>query len=165
MEGPRIDGLPSDEAGFIPVDDHSSVKGVEAVYAAGDATNFPIKQGGLATQQADAAAEHIAYALGAAGTPQPFRPVLRGKLLTADESLSLSANVAGGTGDPEVSAGFLWWPPHKIAARYLSPFLYHGDVHEESEPSADSLDVEVSFPQEWHKQPMAIEVERPPPVD
>ena len=47
MEGPRIDGLPADEDGFIPVDGHGRVKGVEDVYAAGDGTNFPIKQGGL----------------------------------------------------------------------------------------------------------------------
>ena len=38
---------------------------LEAVYAAGDATDFPIKQGGLATQQADAVAERIAARAGA----------------------------------------------------------------------------------------------------
>ena len=65
MEGPAIDGLPADEQGFIPIDDHARVKGLEDVYAAGDGTNFPIKQGGLGTQQADAAAEHIAHRLGA----------------------------------------------------------------------------------------------------
>ena len=48
MEGPGIDGLPADEHGFIPVDDHGRVKGVEDVYAAGDGTNFPIKQGASA---------------------------------------------------------------------------------------------------------------------
>ena len=98
MEGPAIDGLPADEQGFIPVDEHGRVKGVEDVYAAGDGTNFPIKQGGLGTQQADAAAEHIAHRLGASETPEPFRPLLRGKLLTGDESLSLSTDVAGGGG-------------------------------------------------------------------
>ena len=65
MEGPGIDGLPADEDGFIPVDDHGRVKGVEDIYAAGDGTNFPIKQGGLGTQQADAVAEHIAHRVGA----------------------------------------------------------------------------------------------------
>ena len=160
MQGPAIEGLPSDEAGFIPVDEHSRVKGLEAVYAAGDGTNFPIKQGGLATQQADAAAEHIAHALGAAIAPEPFRPVLRGKLLTGDESMSLSADVAGGGGEADVSADYLWWPPHKIAARYLSPFLYHGESHEEPEPP-DSLDVEVALPKEWHEEPMALDPERP----
>jgi sulfide:quinone oxidoreductase len=164
MQGPAIEGLPSDEAGFIPVDEHSRVKGLEAVYAAGDGTTFPIKQGGLATQQADAAAEHIAHALGAAIAPEPFRPVLRGKLLTGDESMSLSADVAGGGGEADVSADYLWWPPHKIAARYLSPFLYHGESHEEPEPP-DSLDVEVALPKEWHEEPMALDPERPISLD
>jgi sulfide:quinone oxidoreductase len=162
MEGPEIEGLPSDAQGFIPVDEHSRVKGLDRVYAAGDGTTFPVKQGGLATQQADAAAEQIAHELGVAGSPEPFRPVLRGKLLTGEESVNLSADVAGGSGDPEVSADYLWWPPHKIAARYLSPFLYHGDAHAEPEVPPDSLDVEVAFPKEWHEEPMAIDVERPP---
>ncbi|MGH2943197.1 MAG: FAD-dependent oxidoreductase, partial [Solirubrobacteraceae bacterium] len=56
--GPRIRGLPSDDGGFIPTDEHSRVRGIDDVYAAGDGTSFPIKQGGIATQQADAAAEH-----------------------------------------------------------------------------------------------------------
>jgi sulfide:quinone oxidoreductase len=165
MEGPEIDGLPSDDGGFIPVDEHSRVKGLEGVYAAGDGTNFPIKQGGLATQQADAAAEHIAHALGEAGSPEPFRPVLRGKLLTGDESVNLRADIAGGTGDPEVSPDQLWWPPHKIAARYLSPLLYHGESHEEPEPPTTALDVEVALPKEWHEDPMALDAEGPPKVD
>ena len=46
------DGVPSEpNFGFIPVDHHGRVDGLDGVYAAGDATNFPIKQGGLATQQ------------------------------------------------------------------------------------------------------------------
>lgn len=165
MEGPAIDGLPADEQGFIPIDDHARVKGVEDVYAAGDGTNFPIKQGGLATQQADAAAEHIAHRLGAGGSAEPFRPILRGKLLTGDESVYLSADVAGGGGEGEASPDCLWWPPHKISARYLAPFLYHGDVHAEPEPPRRSLDVEVALPREWHEQPMALDPESPPRVD
>jgi sulfide:quinone oxidoreductase len=165
MEGPAIPGLPSDEGGFIPVDEHSRVRGIEGVYAAGDGTTFPIKQGGLATQQADSAADHIAHALGATGTPEPFRPVLRGKLLTGDESVNLRADVAGGGGDPEVSADNLWWPPHKIAARYLSALLYHGEALEQPEPPGRSLDVEVALPKEWHEQPIASDVDRPPPAD
>ena len=35
--------------GFIPVDAHGRVPGVPDVFAAGDATTFPLKQGGLAT--------------------------------------------------------------------------------------------------------------------
>jgi len=165
MEGPATEGLPADENGFIPVDDHSRVKGTPDVYAAGDGTSFPIKQGGLATQQADAAAEDIAHRIAGAPAPAPFRPVLRGKLLTGDESVNLRAEVAGGGGESEASLDALWWPPQKISARYLAPLLYHGRVREDSEPSRPSLDVEVALPQEWHEEPMAIDPLEPPKVD
>ena len=62
------------------VDLHGRVRGLEDVYAAGDATTCPIKQGGVAAQQADAAAEAIAARLGRDLDPRPFRPVLRGLL-------------------------------------------------------------------------------------
>ena len=165
MEGPAIDGLPADEGGFIPVDDHARVKEVEDVYAAGDGTNFPIKQGGLGTQQADAAVEHITHRLGASGTAEPFRPILRGKLLTGDVSVNLRTDVAGGGGEGQASLDCLWWPPHKISARYLAPFLYHGDVDAEPEPPRDSLDVEVALPQEWHEQPMALDPHHATQID
>jgi sulfide:quinone oxidoreductase len=165
MEGPGIDGLPADDHGFIPIDDHARVKGVDDVYAAGDGTNFPIKQGGIATQQADAAAEEIAHRLGAGTQPEPFRPMLRGKLLTGDESVHLRADVAGGGGESEASPDTLWWPPHKISGRYLAPFLYHGDVHREPEPPRRSLDVEVALPSEWHEEPMALDPYEPPSVE
>jgi sulfide:quinone oxidoreductase len=157
IEGPAIRGLPADEHGFIPIDDHARVKGVDDVYAAGDGTNFPIKQGGLATQQADAAAEDIAHRIGAGPAPEPFRPVLRGKLLTGEESVNLRAAVAGGGGEGEASLDTLWWPPQKISARYLAPLLYHADAREELEPPRRSLDVEVALPREWHEEPMALD--------
>jgi sulfide:quinone oxidoreductase len=165
MEGPAVDGLPADEHGFIPIDDLARVKGVEDIYAAGDGTNFPIKQGGLATQEADTAAEDIAHRIGAGPAPQPFRPVLRGKLLTGEESLNLRADVAGGAGEGEASLDVLWWPPQKISARYLAPLLYHGQVREDPEPPRRSLDVEVALPMEWHEEPMAIDPLEPPRVD
>jgi sulfide:quinone oxidoreductase len=165
MEGPRIDGLPADEGGFIPVDDHGRVKGVEDVYAAGDGTNFPIKQGGLGTQQADAVAAHIAHRVGARETPEPFRPILRGKLLTGGESMSMRANVAGGGGEGVASLDYLWWPPHKISSRYLASLLHYGEVHAEPEPPGSSLDVEVALPNDWHTEPMALDVNEPPRVD
>jgi sulfide:quinone oxidoreductase len=165
MEGPAIEGLPADEHGFIPVDDYSRVKEVDDVYAAGDGTSFPIKQGGLATQQADAAAEDIAHRIGAVPAAEPFRPVLRGKVLTGDESVSLQADVAGGGGEGQASLDALWWPPQKISGRYLAPLLYHGQVVEDPEPPRRSLDVEVALLKEWHEQPMAIDPLEPPNVD
>lgn len=123
LEGPALTGLPSDAGGFIIVDEHSRVSGLEDVYAAGDGTTFPVKQGGIATQQADAAAEAIAARVGAAVTPSPMRPTLRGVLLTGIAPTYLRTQIAG-TGDSfEIAANPLWWPPSKIAGRYLAPYL------------------------------------------
>jgi sulfide:quinone oxidoreductase len=123
LEGPALPGLPSDATGFIAVDEHSRVTGLEDVYAAGDGTTFPVKQGGLASQQADAAAEAIAAQAGVAVTPSPIRPTLRGVLLTGIAPAYLRAQIAG-TGDSlEIAANPLWWPPSKIAGRYLAPYL------------------------------------------
>src|SRR4051812_16622598 len=80
--GRHVTGLPADPDGFISIDEHARVTGVPGVFAAGDVTAGPIKQGGLATQQADAAAEAIAAEAGADLEPRPYRPVLRGLLLT-----------------------------------------------------------------------------------
>lgn len=60
-------------------DEHGKVLETAAVWAAGDAIAYPGKQGGLAAQQADAHA-------GADVHPQPFRPMLRGVLLTVAEA-------------------------------------------------------------------------------
>ncbi len=122
--GPRIPGLPRDADGFILVDLHCAVQGEDAIYAAGDATTFPVKQGGIASQMADAAVEAIAASLGAPVRPQPFDPVLRGLLLTGDAPRYMRAEVGGGHGeDWSISEHALWWPPTKIAGRYLSPYL------------------------------------------
>ncbi len=124
LEGPDLPGLPSDVGGFIPVDEHSRVVGLEDVFAAGDGTTFPVKQGGIATQQADAAAEAIAAQLGAAVTPSPIHPTLRGMLLTGIAPVYLRAQIAGTTGDSfETAINPLWSPPSKIAGRYLAPYL------------------------------------------
>jgi sulfide:quinone oxidoreductase len=87
-----VPGLPLDCAGFVPTDAHGQVVGEPAVYAAGEVTAFPLRQGGLAIQQAGAVAEAIAAASGAgAAAPAPFAPVVRGRLLTSDAPLDLQA--------------------------------------------------------------------------
>ena len=123
-----VRGLPADARGFIPVDLYGRVPQTEAVWAAGDAIAFPIKQGGLAAQEADAAAEAIAAQAGAQVEPRPFQPVLRGVVLTGRgrqwmrrDLESGDATVAHDTGSAERHA--LWWPPTKIAGRYLAPYL------------------------------------------
>ncbi len=124
LEGPALPGLPCDASGFISVDEHSRVAGLKDVYAAGDGTTFPIKQGGIAAQQADAAAEAIAAQLGDAIVPSPMRPTLRGMLLTGIAPAYMRAQPAGAAGASfETAVNPLWWPPSKIAGRYLAPYL------------------------------------------
>jgi len=100
------------------------VEGLDGVYAAGDATTFPVKQGGIATQQADVVAQSIAALAGAPVTPEHFRPVLRGLLLTGNTPAYLRAELRGGQGEASVlDMEPLWWPPSKIAGYYLSRYL------------------------------------------
>lgn len=125
LEGRRIDGLPADPEGFLPTDEHGRVAGVEDVYAVGDVTAFPIKQGGIATQQADVAAEAIAAAVGCEIEPAPFDPVLRGVLWTGAEPRYLYGRPTGGHGEvSRLSREPLWDDADgKIVGRYLSSFL------------------------------------------
>jgi sulfide:quinone oxidoreductase len=123
LRGLGLTGLPADAHGFIPVDVHGRVQGLNDVYAAGDATAFPLKQGGIAAQQAEAAAQAVAARHGCALAPEPFRPVLRGKLLTRDDDLYLESHIAGGAGEGAAGPRPLWWPPTKIATRRLGPYL------------------------------------------
>jgi hypothetical protein len=38
--------------------------------------------------------------------------------------------VSGGAGEGDVAERSLWWPPGKIAGRYLSPYLYEAAEEE-----------------------------------
>jgi sulfide:quinone oxidoreductase len=125
LQGAALAGVPATGShGFIPVDEHGRVEGLADVYAAGDAVDFPVKQGGLAAQQADAVAEHVAAGYGAAIEPAPFRPVLRGMVFTGGEPHYMRSKVPGA--DPHVPDAWypLWWPPTKVAGRYLAPYLF-----------------------------------------
>ncbi len=123
LKGVPLAGVPQDEDFFVTVDQSCRVPGLEDVYAAGDLTTFPVKQGGLAAQQADVAATEIAAAAGADVVPEPFDPVLRGLLLSSSP-LFLRTELGGGRGDVStVDLDALWWPAAKIASRYLSPYL------------------------------------------
>lgn len=121
IEGPRLTGIPHDTNGFVPTDEHGRVRGADDVFAAGDLTDLPIKQGGLAAQQADAAAASIAAAAGSDLDPEPFAPVLRGLMLTGLTPRFMRAEL--GRLESTVDTEPLWWPPGKIAGRHLGPFL------------------------------------------
>jgi sulfide:quinone oxidoreductase len=120
LDGPRLPGVPHDAAGFIPVDEHGRVPGLDRVYAAGDGTDIAIKQGGLAAQQADAAITHLTAQAGGLLAPDPFRPVLRGRLMTGQVDRYLRHDPASGDA---VLDEPLWEPAAKVVGHYLAPWL------------------------------------------
>jgi sulfide:quinone oxidoreductase len=123
IEGIRIDGVPADAHGFVPVDEQLHVIGLPDVFAAGDGTTFPVKQGGIACQQADAIAEQIAAAAGAPVEAEPFRPVLRGRVLAGHGTQYLEHTLHGGDGEGPPSELRVWSVSRKIDGRYLSAWL------------------------------------------
>jgi sulfide:quinone oxidoreductase len=143
-------GVPADDDGFVPVDEHCKVAGLTNVWAAGDGMAFPVKFGGLAAEQADAAGEAIARLAGADVTPQPFRPVLRGRLLTGGGERFMRHAAGGGGGDGTVTDHALWWPPAKIAGLRLAPYL--AERYETAivggEPAPAGLAVEIDLVRE-----------------
>jgi sulfide:quinone oxidoreductase len=129
LRGPSVAGVPGGAVGgFIPIDVHCKVPGIDRVWAAGDATDFAIKYGGIAAQQADVATQAIAALAGVAPEPGPFHPVIHGILLTGGKPRYLSANVTGGHGSSsQVTDAPTWSPATKIAAKYLAPYLEQHD--------------------------------------
>jgi sulfide:quinone oxidoreductase len=126
LAGPAITGLPADADGFLPITAHGEVSGIERAYAAGDATDFPVKYGGIAAQQADAAAASIAALAGAPMQPTPFDGVVHGALVSGREyrCLYFTARIGGGLArDSRTSDTPTWSPEAKIAAQYLGPYL------------------------------------------
>ncbi len=144
LAGPQVAGVPRGRTGFITIDEFGRVPGADSIYAAGDATSFPIKQGGIAAAQADVAARSIAVSAGADVEARPFRPILRALLLSGAQPTFLRVELGGGHGETStVSEEALWWPPGKIVGHYLSPFLASlgiAEVHDEDE---DVLRVEI----------------------
>jgi sulfide:quinone oxidoreductase len=131
LYGPSVRGVPISEHGFIRVNRFGRVPDGGPIYAAGDAIDFPIKQGGLGCQEADVVAESIAALAGADVDPQPFKPIIHGVLLTDEKPRYMSARIVGGQGE---SSHFSKTPPagneHKITARYLTPYLASLDSEE-----------------------------------
>jgi sulfide:quinone oxidoreductase len=143
LEVPALPGLPQRQHGFVQTDTAMHVEGLEAVWAAGDATWFPIKQGGLAAQQADVAARSIAARAGAHVPIEAFQPVLRAALITGGTPEFFRTSLAGGQAGIATVGHALWWPPAKLAGKYLAPYISPtlGEEHSEElvdvDPSRD----------------------------
>jgi sulfide:quinone oxidoreductase len=136
LTGAGISGLPTDDDGFVLVDEHGRVNGLDNVYAAGDAVAWPVKQGGLAAQQADVVAESLAAWAGAPVRSTPFRPVLRGILLDGEDPVFLRADTRAGRDLSLARLKPLWWPPAKVAGRYLAPYLAAHGIAVPADPVA-----------------------------
>jgi sulfide:quinone oxidoreductase len=125
LYGPVIPGIAAvDQRGFVRVDQHCAVDGCERIYAAGDITDFPIKHGGLAAQQAGVAAEAIAALAGVPIDPRPLHPTLSAVLIGGPRPLYLRARLSDGTPvDSEASEEPLWSASAKVVAPCLGPYL------------------------------------------
>ncbi|MGO9321161.1 MAG: FAD-dependent oxidoreductase [Solirubrobacteraceae bacterium] len=129
LRGPRITGLPADRWGFVTTDAFGSVVGLPDVYAVGDMTSFPVKQGGLAAQQADVVAQRIAAAFGVSVTKPRIHRVLRARLLGGANPVFLrteldefgqatASTLHGEFNDSESDTR-----AEKVFGRYLAPYL------------------------------------------
>jgi sulfide:quinone oxidoreductase len=105
LRGPGMPGLPADREGFLTVDEHGMVPGLDGVFGAGDGTSNPVKQGGVAAQQAGIAARATARRAGADVEVEAFRPQLQARLVAGRTTLALGLDEG------------------KVAAPYLAPYL------------------------------------------
>jgi len=129
VSGPGVRGIPAGTAWFVPIDGRCLVRGTGGrVFAAGDATDFPVKHGGIGAQQADTAAAGIAHLLGVGERPEPLRPVIHGTLLTGNRPLYLDARVIDGLGwHSHVHEQPPWPARQKVVAEELGPYLANLD--------------------------------------
>jgi sulfide:quinone oxidoreductase len=151
LEGRKLDGIPATAHGFIPVDDAGLVDGLDGVYAVGDATDRPIKQGGLACQQADVTAAHIAARAGAPIEVPPLSQVLHGRLLTGTSDRFLRrepGEVDGAWSDAPLS-----WSAVKVSGEYLSPYLLAKHVvHLPLRTPRPATAMDVHVPLTWQQR-------------
>ena len=127
LRGQPISGVPASRLGFVPTDAAGRVEGMVDVYAAGDMTTFPIKQGGLATQQADRIAHTIAAGLGLTARELRAKRVLEVRLVGGQRPLLLRIELDE-FGQPTTatlahvgSERAPGWT--KVFGRYLTPYL------------------------------------------
>jgi sulfide:quinone oxidoreductase len=127
LRGQSITGVPGGKWGFVPTDRLGRVKDLPDVYAAGDMTTFPIKQGGLAAQQADRVARTIAAAAGPTSEEAQDAHVLKARLLGGERPLFLRTELDP-SGQP-ISASLEQTETDEAAGstrvfgRYLAPYL------------------------------------------
>ncbi len=124
--GPSVRGIPGFALDrFLHVDEYCRVLDTDArIFAAGDATDLPVKQGGVGAQQADVAAAGIAHLAGVGPAPQRLRPRIDATLLTGAKPLYLSAYLIDGQGWQATLHEEPPWPAgEKVIAEELGSYL------------------------------------------
>ena len=126
LVGQPVSGLPAETDGFLPVTG-GRVDGMQDIYAAGDMTSSPVKQGGLAAQQADVIAAIIAQHAGANPPAPPSTMTLRAQLFGTLEPCFLEARLDH-RGKPAPGGSRLhteapWWPTGTLFGRHLTPWM------------------------------------------
>ena len=144
VDGPRVSGTTHNDAGFILVGPQGRMHGADSVWAAGDAIAYPVKFGGLASQQADAVAAQIAAHAGVKTTDAPAPLKLRGVLMTGATPRAMgAAAVAAPSGHRP-----LWRPEAKVFGTYLTPYLQSlAPAPEAGAAHTDGLIVEATLPE------------------
>ena len=133
LTGPNVRGIPGyAQDRFLHIDEYCRVRHSGGhIYAAGDATDNPVKHGGIGAQQADTAAAGIAHLASCGSAPEPLRPVIDATLLTPDGPRYLSAHLVGGRGwHTQLDQQPPWGTGEKLVARELAPYLGDLDARE-----------------------------------
>jgi sulfide:quinone oxidoreductase len=132
VEGPRIPGTTQNEDGFILVGPNGQMRDSDCVWAAGDAIAYPVKFGGLASQQADAVAAEIAARIGVGPPPARVPLRLRGVLMTGAEPRGIGAVSSGAAANQRP----IWRPVDKVFGTHLTPYLKSLEAPVETDVSA-----------------------------
>ena len=149
LEGPRLPGLPADDSGFIQIDDYARVVGLDNVYAAGDAYRSRSSREASLPSRPTRLSRRSLRASARASSHHRSEPLLRGMLLTGIAPTYLRAAVGGEVvEDSELAATPLWWPPTKIAGRYLGPYLAETARRQDEEKPLEDRPVSSDDPRE-----------------
>jgi sulfide:quinone oxidoreductase len=139
LEGRKISGIPHDAEGFVAVDERGAVIGLERVYAVGDVSSLPFKQGAFATQQADAVAEEIAARVGVEIEPPAAGPGMRAVLWTGQGPRYFAAeNGQSGRVSTPSQRHLELLHNGRLTARYLSPMVDSLLASIGSDPTGDA---------------------------
>ncbi len=122
--GPSTPGVPKRARnGFVAVDPFGRVRGLSGVYAAGDMTDFPVKLGAVAGEQADTAAAFIASSVGANVRVTALAPVIHGALLVGEEPLYMTADLIGAEAHRSEVGSSPSTRPVRLTAPHLAAYL------------------------------------------